>query len=310
LFTLRGVLVKRFCVILLERFAVKQQDNSVSERSVNEESRDYGSVQELRLSDIVASPHQPRKRMIRKTDVEELMASLQAVGQLQPIIASPADEAGKYHVHAGHRRCAALRFLGHQTVRAFVRIIDAREARKLALSENLGREDLSAIEQADALSDYAKEYALSFAAAAAELGISESTRKRLASIVTASQELRDVLTEHSISARAAVLLVRLDKERPGIGVRRAKAYAEGRMSLAKLESEIAALKVAKGSKTRRRNVVECELSRSRIDLRVSLNTVDATAEEIEQAVHAMRASLGALGFDEPRALFHGGSGGT
>src|SRR5689334_15381656 len=81
------------------------------------------SLREIPLELLLQSPYQPRQTQIRDEDVEDLLKSISAVGQLSPAIVSPAqgEHAGKYYVLSGHRRWHAVRLLGRPTLRAIVR---------------------------------------------------------------------------------------------------------------------------------------------------------------------------------------------
>ena len=75
----------------------------------------------LPLEAIKPSPYQPRLRPLGRKDLVELMAAIASAGQLTPIIVSPTEEANSYYVHSGHRRVAALGFLGINRVKAEIR---------------------------------------------------------------------------------------------------------------------------------------------------------------------------------------------
>ena len=107
-------------------------------------------------------------------------------------------------MHSGHRRCAALRFLGAQTVKAIVHTeMDERAARKLAIADNLGRDDLTAFEQAKALGDYCDAFGMTLETACEELGIKRCTAFRLRGILSAPEPLQFAIREQRISAKAA-----------------------------------------------------------------------------------------------------------
>ena len=166
------------------------------------------------------------------------MAAIAAAGQLTPILATPGAEPGKYHSLSGHRRCAALRFLGATTVKAIVRTdLDERDARKIALADNLGREDLTAFEQANALQDYCKAFNVSIEAAAEELGLRRRTAFRLKTILAAPEAVQFAIRERGISARGAELLAKIAVRWPRRAVRLADKFADGSLSLKALENE-------------------------------------------------------------------------
>jgi ParB/RepB/Spo0J family partition protein len=198
------------------------------------------AVEAIDLTKVVDSPFQPRKRQLNKKETEDLARLIAAAGQTTPIIVTPGtgELEGNFIVHSGHRRCAALRLLAWPTVKAIVRRdLTERDARKLALTDNLGREDLSAYEQAIAFRDYCAAYELDATKAAEELGISRRQGSRFQAIANASEELLQILRDEAVPFYAAEPLVRIDGKNPRAAVRLAKRFTAGAMSVAGLEAE-------------------------------------------------------------------------
>lgn len=103
----------------------------------------------IALDDIVAAPDNPRTHL---DGIEELAASIGELGQLVPVIVEPRTK-GKYDLLAGHRRCAALRHLGHDKVRAQIRSgpkLNTTGRLALMLAENAQRRPLDPIDEAEA----------------------------------------------------------------------------------------------------------------------------------------------------------------
>src|SRR5687768_3908689 len=98
------------------------------------------------LADLDASPRNPRRKL---RHVEELAASMQAHGLLQPVLVRPSGD--RYELVAGHRRVEAARHLGWDSIPAMVRDESTDQAYLLTLVENLQRDDLNAREEAAAL---------------------------------------------------------------------------------------------------------------------------------------------------------------
>ena len=94
--------------------------------------------EELRLSDIRPNPNQPRT-IFDEEALQELAASIKAIGIVQPITVREVEE-GKYEIVAGERRFRASKLAGLETIPAYIRKVE------LALIENIQREDLNAIE--------------------------------------------------------------------------------------------------------------------------------------------------------------------
>ena len=258
-------------------------------------------VSEIPLKDIAESPYQPRSRKLAKKDVAELIGSIEAIGQTTPVILAPIPDSddGKFYVHAGHRRCAALRFLGEETVKAVVRRdLDEKEARKLAIGDNLGREDLTAYEQAVAIKGYADVFRLPFEAAAVELGIKRSTAYRLQAMLGASESLRDVIRDECISARVAELLTKIETRAPKKALRLADKFAAGHLSIKKLEAELKTSSSKGGRATATQPDVEFRRSGNTVRLSVLVRLDELTQAKRERIVRGVNTLLSSLHLGE------------
>lgn len=111
-------------------------------------SADFPQIIELKLKQIVPNPDQPRKTF-QKESLAELAASIQQHGLIQPITVKHHDEDDDtYLLVAGERRFRAFEQLGRDTIPA---IITTGNAEEIALIENIQREDLNPLEEAEAL---------------------------------------------------------------------------------------------------------------------------------------------------------------
>lgn len=105
-------------------------------------------VELVPLELIDPSPYNPRRAMPGDPRLEELTASIRAVGVLQPILVRPAAPGGeRYEIVAGERRWAAARAAGLEVIPATVRMLTNAEAVELQVVENLQREDLTPLEE-------------------------------------------------------------------------------------------------------------------------------------------------------------------
>jgi len=104
------------------------------------------SQMQIPLSDLVANPNQPRK-LFDKSAIDELAASIEEKGILQPILVRPIG-GGKYEIIAGERRFRASQSLGLDSVPVIIKDVDEQETLEMALIENLQRQDLNPIEEA------------------------------------------------------------------------------------------------------------------------------------------------------------------
>lgn len=104
----------------------------------------------LPLEALVANPAQPR-RAFTEAALDELAESIRQQGIIQPLLVRPLEDGERYQIVAGERRWRAAARAGLSEVPVFVRAMDEREAMAAALIENLQREDLNPVEEAQAL---------------------------------------------------------------------------------------------------------------------------------------------------------------
>ncbi|MFZ5823769.1 MAG: ParB/RepB/Spo0J family partition protein [Bacillota bacterium] len=109
--------------------------------------RDHDSIQELDLREVQPNPHQPRKEF-DQARLDELAASIREHGIVQPIVVRPKGKG--YEIVAGERRWRAAGLAGLKKIPALVREFSEAETMEIALIENLQREDLNPLEEAEA----------------------------------------------------------------------------------------------------------------------------------------------------------------
>lgn len=115
-----------------------------------------GTIRKIKLSKILPSERQPRGD--RKKSVEELANSIMTDGLLQPIVVTKAEQEETYKIIAGERRFHAVSQLGWSEVECKILNKPEKEVYKLAVIENLQRENLSAYDEADAMKILKAEY--------------------------------------------------------------------------------------------------------------------------------------------------------
>lgn len=115
-----------------------------------------GTIRKIKISKILPSERQPRGD--RKKSVEELANSIMTDGLLQPIVVTKSEQTETYKIIAGERRFHAVSQLGWQEVECKILNKPEKEIYKLAVIENLQRENLSAYDEADAMKILKTEY--------------------------------------------------------------------------------------------------------------------------------------------------------
>src|ERR1035438_4117790 len=139
------------------------------------ESRMPGNlVVNLAIADIDKNPFQTRY-VEDDEKLEELSDSIRANGVVQPIMVRPSDEDGRYILILGERRLHASRKAGKTQIPALVRRVSLQQAAEMTIIENLQREDLSALEQAEAFRVLSKEFSLTQQQIGERVGLSRES---------------------------------------------------------------------------------------------------------------------------------------
>ncbi len=139
------------------------------------ESRMPGNlVVNLAIADIDKNPFQTRY-VEDDEKLEELADSIKANGVVQPIMVRPSEEDGRYILILGERRLHASKKAGKTQIPAMVRRVSLQQAAEMTIIENLQREDLSALEQAEAFRVLSKEFSLTQAQIGERVGLSRES---------------------------------------------------------------------------------------------------------------------------------------
>ena len=114
----------------------------------NNNNVNSNGVQKINISQIVPNPSQPRKNF-RDEDLKELSSSIKNQGLIQPIIVKPIID-NQFQIIAGERRWRACQLIGLHEIDCVVKDLDETNVLEAALIENIQREDLNVIEEANA----------------------------------------------------------------------------------------------------------------------------------------------------------------
>jgi ParB family chromosome partitioning protein len=166
---------------------------------------------EIPIGAIRANRYQPR-REFRPDELAELEASLQGSGLLQPITVRPAG-TNSFELIAGERRLRAATRLGWEKIPAVVKDIDDKAALTLALVENLQREDLNPLEEAEGYQRLLDEFALTQQQIAEVVGKDRSTVANTLRILALPATVRRMVAESQLSLGHARALLGLGDER-------------------------------------------------------------------------------------------------
>lgn len=165
-------------------------------------------VQELPLSAIVPNRFQPRK-VFSPAAIQELADTISEHGLLQPIVVREY-ESDHYEIIAGERRFRAMQSLHFEKAPAIVQKMSDEESAAMALIENLQREGLSPIEEAEAYTDLMKLNAMTQQDLAKQLGKSQSFVANKLRLLKLSDSVQDAIMNGQLSERHGRELLKVD----------------------------------------------------------------------------------------------------
>ena len=171
--------------------------------------RQQQGILQVPLEDLVPGQYQPRNKMHKDT-LEELSKSIKTQGVLQPILARKKASKG-YEIVVGERRWRAAQLAGLKTIPTIVKELNNDEAAKIALIENLQREDLNAMDQARGLQRLQIEFNLSQQDLASSVGKSRPTITNLIRLTKLSPVAQELLESGRIEMGHARALLTIEE---------------------------------------------------------------------------------------------------
>ena len=178
--------------------------------NVGESDIDHGEVQRILINNIRPNPFQPRKSF-DAVKIEELAQSVRTYGLLQPILVR-RDKNGQFQLIAGERRLKACKSLEWTHIPAVIKDLSDSAMATIALIENLQREDLNFIEEAEGYGRLLEEFGLTQEVLAQRLGKSQSTIANKLRLLKLPCRVKELLLSQDLSERHARALLRLPDE--------------------------------------------------------------------------------------------------
>ena len=163
----------------------------------------------VKLDDLRSNPYQPRQ-VFDEEALQELSDSIKEHGVFQPIIIKKSIKG--YEIIAGERRVKASKMAGLEEIPAIIRDFTDEEMMEIALLENLQRENLSAIEEANAYKKLLDQLELTQETLAKRLGKSRSHITNMIGLLTLPKDIQDKIAEKKITMGHARVLSKLDSE--------------------------------------------------------------------------------------------------
>lgn len=161
------------------------------------------AVVHIPVSGIIPNRFQPRQQF-DEASLRELAGSITRDGVMQPVLVRPASGSGstggRYELIAGERRWRAAKLAGLERVPALVRELGDEQSAEWALIENLHRQDLNAMERADAMASLLTRFGLTAGGLAERLGLERPTVANLVRLVELEPEIRSLIASDRLSA--------------------------------------------------------------------------------------------------------------
>ncbi|ENU79984.1 hypothetical protein F975_01736 [Acinetobacter sp. ANC 3789] len=183
---------------------------------IEQQAHDHGQLKNIDVNLLKRGEYQPR-RFMNEEALQELAASIEKHGVMQPIVIRPVDdERYPYEIIAGERRWRAAQLAGLTEIPAIVREMNDQVAIALALIENIQRQDLNPIDQAMALQRFHEEFGLSHQEIADTVGKARTTISNLLRLLTLAEPVKELMQTGILDmghARAILTLKAKDQER-------------------------------------------------------------------------------------------------
>ncbi len=244
--------------------------------SKGEKKQTQKNIAYIPISSIRPNPYQPRKQF-NKSSLEELCDSIKQYGVLQPINVRKI-AGNSYELVAGERRLRAATMAGLTEIPAIILNVDDNDSAVVALIENLQREDLSYMEEAESYYNLITEHGFTQEQLAQKIGKSQSTIANKIRLLKLPPMVKKILADNNLTERHARALLKLHDEQLQLKV--LKIVCEKGLNVKKTEELIEKV-IEKYTKSSEEKSKAKLLNRNVKDIRIFVNT-------IRQAIEVMR----------------------
>jgi ParB family chromosome partitioning protein len=177
--------------------------------AANEEVNENKGVVELKINEIEPNSNQPRKKFDDEK-LNVLSESIKKHGVVQPIIVKKEDNT--YRIVAGERRWRAARMAGLKSIPVIIKELSNKQVMEIALIENLQREDLNPIEEAEAFEKLINEYNLTQEELSESIGRSRSAISNTIRLLGLPQKVKNCLINQEITSGHARAILSIENE--------------------------------------------------------------------------------------------------
>ena len=203
-----------------------------------------GALRHLKLSQLQPGKYQPRTRM-DEASLQELARSIESQGVMQPILVRAVAQ-DRFEIIAGERRARAARIAGLDEVPVLIKQVPDEAAAAMSLIENIQREDLNPLEEAQGLKRLTTEFGLTHEQAAQAVGRSRSAASNLLRLLNLAEPVQQMLLNGELEMGHARALLPLDGAQQILSAR--EVIAKG-MNVREAERLVARAGMVRGRQT-------------------------------------------------------------
>lgn len=229
----------------------------------------------LPLDKVQANPYQPR-RIFERTSLDELANSIKEYGVMQPISVRLIN-GHRYELVAGERRLRASKIAGVNSIPAIIINISDQDSAVLALIENLQRQNLHYLEEAEGFQNLMQDYRLTQEEIAIRVGKNQSTIANKLRILKLSKVVQKVLLEHQLTERHARALLKLTDEHKQLEIL-TKVVKDG-LTVRKTEDLIESILTKTDSKKETKQLIYPYIR----DVRILANSIKGNLEIVKKS---------------------------
>ncbi len=252
-----------------------------------EKKEEHKNIIYVSIDSIRPNPYQPRKQF-NKQALDELCESIKQYGVLQPINVRKLSHS-TYELVAGERRLRASTMAGLTEIPAIIINVDDNDSAVMALIENLLREDLSYMEEAEGYCNLINEHGFTQEELAQKIGKSQSTIANKIRLLKLSPLVKKILADNNLTERHARALLKLHDEQLQLKV--LKLVCERGLNVKKTE-ELVEKAIEKYSKDSRQRSSDKKMTKAIKDVRIFVNTIRQAIDIMKQSgVNAKAAQI-------------------
>ncbi len=228
------------------------------------------------INEVAPNPYQPRKVFVNSA-IEELAISIGQYGVLQPINVRKISSSG-YELIAGERRLRAAKIAGMDTIPAIIIEVMEQDSAVLALIENLQREDLNFMEEAEGYFNLISDHGFTQDVLAKKVGKNQSTIANKLRLLKLTDKIKEIIYKNNLTERHARALLKLPDE--SMQLKALKIIVSKSLNVKKTEEYIETMlsklikKADDPKKSNRGNI------RGKINYNIYVNTIKNTYKEI------------------------------